>query len=103
MVTDEYRAPMDLNVLAVYPHAHYLAKLIEGYATLPDGSKKWLIRIPDWDLNWQGVFRYKSPRTAAQGLGGYDAHPLRQFDGQRAQSEQPAEACDRAEPTRPPR
>jgi tetratricopeptide (TPR) repeat protein len=29
--------------------------------TLPDGSKKWLIRIPDWDLNWQGVFRYTSP------------------------------------------
>jgi tetratricopeptide (TPR) repeat protein/mono/diheme cytochrome c family protein len=61
LVTDEYRAPMDLNVLAVYPHAHYLAKMIEGYATLSDGSKKWLIRIPDWDLNWQGVFRYKSP------------------------------------------
>ena len=61
LVTDEYRAPMDLNVLAVYPHAHYLAKMIEGYATLPDGSKKWLIRIPDWDLNWQGVFRYQSP------------------------------------------
>ena len=61
LVTDEYRAPMDLNVLAVYPHAHYLAKVVEGYATLPDGSKKWLVRIPDWDLNWQGVFRYKSP------------------------------------------
>ena len=61
VVTDEYRAPMDMNVLAVYPHAHYLAKMIEGYATLPDGSKKWLIRIPDWDLNWQGVFRYKNP------------------------------------------
>jgi tetratricopeptide (TPR) repeat protein/mono/diheme cytochrome c family protein len=61
LVTDEYRTPMDLNVLAVYPHAHYLAKTIEAYATLPDGSKKWLIRIPDWDLNWQGVFRYKSP------------------------------------------
>lgn len=61
VVTDEYRAPMDLNVLAVYPHAHYLAKTIEGYATLPDGSKKWLIRIPNWDLNWQGVFRFQTP------------------------------------------
>ena len=66
LVTDEYRAPMDLNVLAVYPHAHYLAKVIEGYATLPDGSKKWLIRIPDWDLNWQGVFRYKSPGASSR-------------------------------------
>ena len=61
LVTDEYRAPMDLNILAVYPHAHYLAKTIEAYVTQPDGSKKWLIRVPDWDLNWQGVFRYKSP------------------------------------------
>jgi tetratricopeptide (TPR) repeat protein len=61
LVTDEYRAPMDLNILAIYPHAHYLAKTIEAYVTQPDGSKKWLIRVPDWDLNWQGVFRYKSP------------------------------------------
>ena len=30
LVTDEYRAPMDMNVLAVYPHAHYLAKMIEA-------------------------------------------------------------------------
>jgi tetratricopeptide (TPR) repeat protein/mono/diheme cytochrome c family protein len=60
-VSDDFRAPLDLNVLAVYPHAHYLGKLMEGYATLPDGSKKWLIRIPQWDLNWQGVYRYKEP------------------------------------------
>ena len=60
-VSDDFRAPVDLNVLAVYPHAHYLGKLMEAYATLPDGSKKWLIRIPQWDLNWQGVYRYKEP------------------------------------------
>jgi tetratricopeptide (TPR) repeat protein/mono/diheme cytochrome c family protein len=59
--TDDFKVPIDLNVLAVYPHAHYLCKLMEGYATLPDGTKKWLIRIPDWDFNWQGVFRYKKP------------------------------------------
>jgi tetratricopeptide (TPR) repeat protein len=61
LVADDFRVPMDLNVLAVYPHAHYLSKVMEGYATLPDGTKKWLIRIPDWDLNWQGVFRMKTP------------------------------------------
>ena len=60
-VSDDFHTPMDLNVLAVYPHAHYLAKLMEAYATLPDGTRKWLIRIPDWDLNWQGVFRYNKP------------------------------------------
>ncbi len=61
LISDDFRVPMDLNVLAVYPHAHYLGKLMEGYATLPDGTRKWLIRIPDWDLGWQGVFRLKEP------------------------------------------
>jgi Flp pilus assembly protein TadD/mono/diheme cytochrome c family protein len=61
IVKDDFRCPQDLSVLAVYPHAHYLGKLLEGYATLPDGSRKWLVRIPDWDLSWQGVFHYKQP------------------------------------------
>ena len=61
VVTDDFKMPVDVDVLAIYPHAHYLGKLLEAYATLPDGSRKWLIRIPDWDLNWQAVYRYASP------------------------------------------
>ncbi|HEY3740118.1 MAG TPA: tetratricopeptide repeat protein, partial [Bryobacteraceae bacterium] len=61
IVTDEFKASMDMNVLSIYPHAHYLAKVMEAYATLPDGTKKWLVEIKDWDLNWQGVFRYRKP------------------------------------------
>ena len=53
--------PMDADVIAVYPHAHYLGKLLEAYATLPDGTRKWLARIPNWDLNWQSVFYYREP------------------------------------------
>jgi len=67
VVTDEFRTPLDINVLAVYPHAHYLGKLLEGYATLPDGSRKWLIRIPDWDFSWQGVFHLKQPLFLPRG------------------------------------
>ncbi len=67
LVADDFRVPEDLNVLAIYPHAHYLAKLMEGYATLPDGSRKWLIRIPDWDLSWQGVFVLKDPMFLPKG------------------------------------
>jgi tetratricopeptide (TPR) repeat protein len=40
---------------------------MEGYATLPDGSRKWLVRIPNWDLNWQGVYRLKTPLTLPKG------------------------------------
>jgi Flp pilus assembly protein TadD len=61
VITDSFRCPIDIEVLAVYPHAHYLGKRLDAYATLPDGSRKWLIRIPEWDLNWQGVFHYQNP------------------------------------------
>jgi tetratricopeptide (TPR) repeat protein len=67
LVSDDFRLPLDVDLLAVYPHAHYLGKLLEGYATLPDGSRRWLIRIPDWDPNWQAVFRYRKPMFLPKG------------------------------------
>jgi tetratricopeptide (TPR) repeat protein len=66
-VSDDFVVPMDMDVFAVYPHAHYLGHLLEGYATLPDGSRRWLIRIPDWDPNWQSVYRYKAPLFLPKG------------------------------------
>jgi Tfp pilus assembly protein PilF len=60
-VTDKFSLPVDVNVLAIYPHAHYLGKDLQGFATLPDGTTKMLIHISRWDLNWQAVFRYANP------------------------------------------
>jgi len=60
-VSDDFRLPRDVDVLAVYPHAHYLGHVIEGYATLPNGQRKWLIRIANWDPNWQAVYHYRKP------------------------------------------
>jgi len=67
LVSDDFRVPMDLHVLTIYPHAHYAGKLLEGYATLPVGTRQWLIRIPNWDLSWQGVFRLKTPLFLPRG------------------------------------
>ena len=50
---------MAAEATAVLPHAHYLGRTLEGYAELPDGTKRPLIRIPQWDFNWQGEYRYK--------------------------------------------
>jgi tetratricopeptide (TPR) repeat protein len=61
VVTDDFKLPIDTEVLAIYPHAHYLGKLLEAYATLPGGARRWLLRIPDWDPNWQSVYRYRQP------------------------------------------
>jgi tetratricopeptide (TPR) repeat protein/mono/diheme cytochrome c family protein len=60
-VADDLRLPLDVDALAVYPHAHYLGHLLEAYATLPNGNRKWLIKIPDWSPNWQAVYHYREP------------------------------------------
>ncbi|HEY2014652.1 MAG TPA: tetratricopeptide repeat protein [Bryobacteraceae bacterium] len=67
VVSDDFRLPMDVHVIAVYPHAHYLGKLLEAFATLPDGTRKWLIRIPDWDLSWQSVYYCREPLALPKG------------------------------------
>jgi cytochrome c-type biogenesis protein CcmH/NrfG/mono/diheme cytochrome c family protein len=61
LVTDEFTLPEDVSLLAIYPHAHYLGKDLQAFATFPDGTKQSLIHIPSWDLNWQAVFRYETP------------------------------------------
>ena len=60
-VSDDFRLPLDVDVLAIYPHAHYLGHLLEAYAMLPSGKREWLIRIPQWDPNWQAVYHYREP------------------------------------------
>lgn len=57
----DYTLPVDVDVLGVLPHAHYIGKHLQGFAELPDGTKKWLIDIEDWDFNWQGDYRYEEP------------------------------------------
>jgi tetratricopeptide (TPR) repeat protein len=48
-----------VDLLAIYPHAHYLGKDLLATASLPDGKKQTLIHIARWDLNWQAVFYYE--------------------------------------------
>jgi tetratricopeptide (TPR) repeat protein len=67
VVTDSYTLPVDVDVHAVQPHAHYRARQIEGFAKLPDGKTKWLIRIPDWDFDWQDTYRYVEPLSLPKG------------------------------------
>jgi tetratricopeptide (TPR) repeat protein len=61
VVTDEFTLPVSVRVLAIYPHAHYLGKDLQAVAKLPDGRSETLIHIPDWNLNWQAVYRYAQP------------------------------------------
>ena len=61
VVTDEFTLPLDVDLLGIYPHAHYLGKDMLATAVLPDGTTKTLIHIKHWDVNWQAVYRYAEP------------------------------------------
>jgi len=61
VVASSYKLPVDVDVYTVQPHAHYLAREMEGFATLPNGERRPLISIPQWDFNWQDVYRYRLP------------------------------------------
>jgi len=67
LVTDEFTLPVDVDVLAIYPHAHYVGKDMQAIAALPNGTSKTLIHIPDWNLNWQAVYRYAQPVPLPKG------------------------------------
>ncbi len=60
-VTDSFVLPVDAQVQAIQPHAHYRATRVDASAVLPDGSRRPLVRINDWDLNWQDQYRYVTP------------------------------------------
>jgi mono/diheme cytochrome c family protein len=67
VVTDSYRLPADVEVHAIQPHAHNLARRMQASATLPDGSIRSLIEIDDWDFRWQDVYRYATPIVLPRG------------------------------------
>ena len=59
--------PVSARLINIYPHAHYLGKDLQIYVDHPDGIRQPLLRIPDWDFNWQGDYRFEEPpRIPAQ-------------------------------------
>lgn len=61
VVADKFTLPEDVQLLAIYPHAHYICREMFAEAQFPDGTTKTLLHIPRWDQNWQAVFRYTQP------------------------------------------
>jgi len=53
--------PRDVEMVAIAPHSHYLAKDMKITAHPPDGSTVPLIWIKDLDFNWQGAYFYEKP------------------------------------------
>jgi Flp pilus assembly protein TadD len=67
VIRDSYELPVDVDLLAVQPHAHYRAREIRGVARFPDGTSRLVMHIKDWDFRWQHVYRHETPLRLPKG------------------------------------
>ncbi len=60
--------PTDVTVYGTFPHMHVVGRKIELLAQLPgEKKKKVLVRIPDWDFDWQDQYVYRKPFKLPKG------------------------------------
>lgn len=55
----KFTTPAKVSLFAIWPHAHLLNQSYEVFTTSPSGDTTKLIRIPEWDFNWQGSYNFK--------------------------------------------
>ncbi len=57
----------DAEMVSLFPHAHYLARKVRTWARLPEGSERLLLRIDDWDFDWQDSYTFERPIALPRG------------------------------------
>ncbi len=67
LVEKRFTLPVDVELLRLYPHAHYLGKDLKIFARQPSGKELPLFRIGDWDFNWQSDYRLVEPFSIPAG------------------------------------
>lgn len=54
-----FEVPYDVSVVSIAPHMHLLGQDWEVIAISPQGDTTNLIRVSEWDFNWQGSYNFK--------------------------------------------
>ena len=62
-----FTLPVDVDVIKVSGHAHYLGKEAKLTATLPNGEVRVLLWIREWDFRWQQQFTLATAVTLPRG------------------------------------
>ena len=57
----------DVRVIGFTPHMHLRGKSFEFRATLPDGTREVLLRVPKYDFNWQLTYDLAEERVFPKG------------------------------------
>lgn len=65
--TDKFVLPVDLKADSVWAHMHLIGRECRLWAELPGGKEVKLLKIGDWDFNWQDTYLYKKPVVLPKG------------------------------------
>lgn len=57
----------DIHAWSVVPHMHLTGRSAKITARFPDGTRKTLVDIQDWDFNWQDIYHFKEPVALPKG------------------------------------
>jgi peroxiredoxin len=57
----------DIHLLGMTPHMHLRGKSFEYRAQYPDGRAEILLSVPNYDFNWQSVYRLAEPKPLPNG------------------------------------
>jgi mono/diheme cytochrome c family protein len=66
-VQTSWTIPVDVEMLSVMPHMHQIGRKMRIWATLPDGRDIGLVRVDDWDFNWQNTYDFAKPLALPKG------------------------------------
>jgi hypothetical protein len=53
--------------MSYFPHMHLRGKEMKLVAYYPDGSEEILMHVPNYDFNWQTVYKYKEFKFVPKG------------------------------------
>lgn len=62
-----YTLPSDATIYDAMPHMHLLGRQMKAWAVLPDGTKKPMVWVDDWDFRWQFTYAFKDPLKLPKG------------------------------------
>ncbi len=49
----------DISAISILPHMHWLGKKFRAFAITPDGDMVPLVKIDNWDFNWQMTYQFE--------------------------------------------
>ena len=55
-ISESWQIPVDISLIQIFPHSHLLGKSWEIYATTSYNDTIPIIRINQWDFDWQGFY-----------------------------------------------